>query len=76
MLKSINPATGKTVQSYEIYSEKGVEKIINSVDKAWHQLAIYLIFSKGQNACKISHLVKKQKRRIGFADGCLKWEKS
>ena len=31
MLKSINPATGRTVKSYEIYSEKGVEKIISDL---------------------------------------------
>jgi len=37
MLKSINPATGRTVKTYEIHSDKGVEKIINATDKAWHQ---------------------------------------
>ncbi len=36
MLKSINPTTGKTIQTYESHSEKGVEKIINSVDKTWY----------------------------------------
>ena len=36
MLKSINPVSGKIIQTYETHSEKGVEKIINSVDKAWH----------------------------------------
>jgi succinate-semialdehyde dehydrogenase/glutarate-semialdehyde dehydrogenase len=36
MLKSINPITGKVIQTYESHSEKGVEKIINSIDKTWH----------------------------------------
>lgn len=36
MIKSINPLTGETIKSYESHSEKGVEKIINSVDKSWH----------------------------------------
>ncbi len=36
MLKSINPTTGKTVKTYEAHTEKGIEKIINSVDKSWH----------------------------------------
>ena len=35
MLKSINPTSGKTVLSYKNHSEKGVEQIINSVDKTW-----------------------------------------
>ncbi|HPE76172.1 MAG TPA: NAD-dependent succinate-semialdehyde dehydrogenase [Draconibacterium sp.] len=36
MLKSINPTTGKTVKTYETHTEKGIEKIINSVDKSWN----------------------------------------
>jgi len=37
MLKSINPATGKIVKTWETHSDKGVEKIINATDKVWHQ---------------------------------------
>ena len=37
MLKSINPLSGKKVESYESHSEKGVEKIINATNKAWLQ---------------------------------------
>ena len=36
MLKSVNPATGKTAKTYETHSDKGVEKIINATDKSWH----------------------------------------
>ena len=35
-MKSINPATGEVVNSFESLSDKGIEKIINSVDKTWH----------------------------------------
>jgi len=50
MIKSINPTTGKIFKTYESHSEKGVEKIINSVDRSWHhwrltsfsQRAIYM----------------------------------
>ena len=35
-MKSINPATCEVVNVYEPHSLKGVEKIINSVDKTWH----------------------------------------
>ncbi len=37
MIKSVNPATGDIVHVYEAHSGKGVEKIINSVDKQWQQ---------------------------------------
>lgn len=36
-MKSINPATGEVIKIYEPHSLKGVEKIINSVDKTWYQ---------------------------------------
>ncbi len=36
MIKSVNPLTGETLQVYEAYSGKGVDKIINSVDKTWN----------------------------------------
>jgi len=35
-MKSINPATGEILNSFEPHSDKGIEKIINSVDKTWH----------------------------------------
>ena len=35
-MKSINPVNGDVAYSVEKHSQKGVEKIINSVDKSWH----------------------------------------
>jgi succinate-semialdehyde dehydrogenase/glutarate-semialdehyde dehydrogenase len=37
MMKSVNPATGEINQKYEMHTAKGIEKIVNSVDKCWHQ---------------------------------------
>lgn len=34
-MKAINPTSGELIRTYEAHSEKGAEKIINSVDKAW-----------------------------------------
>ncbi len=34
-MRSINPTTGEIIKIYEPHSDKGVEKIINSVDKTW-----------------------------------------
>ena len=34
-MKSINPATGEVVFSFEPHFEKGIDKIITSVDKTW-----------------------------------------
>ncbi len=36
MIKSVNPYTGKIVNTYETHSPKGTIQIINSVDKAFH----------------------------------------
>lgn len=35
MIKSVNPTSGETILSYKPHSEKGVEQIINSVDKTF-----------------------------------------
>ncbi|MBN1820743.1 MAG: NAD-dependent succinate-semialdehyde dehydrogenase [Prolixibacteraceae bacterium] len=35
-MKSINPTTEEVVHVYEPLSDKGIEKIVNSVDKTWH----------------------------------------
>lgn len=37
MMKSVNPANGEINQNYEMHTAKGIEKIVNSVDKCWHQ---------------------------------------
>ena len=64
MLKSINPATGRTVKSYEIYSEKGVEKIINSVDKAWHHWRHTTFSQRSSEMQNLSLLLKSRKEEL------------
>lgn len=64
MMKSINPATGETIQTYENYSEKGVEKIINSVDKTWHSWRSSSFFNRSQLMQNLSSLLKTQKTEL------------
>jgi succinate-semialdehyde dehydrogenase/glutarate-semialdehyde dehydrogenase len=64
MMKSINPATGETIQTYENYSEKGVEKIINSVDKTWHSWRSSSFFNRSQLMQNLSSLLKAQKAEL------------
>ncbi len=37
MIKSINPATGETIKTYQSHSAQEVNQIIQSVAKRWHQ---------------------------------------
>jgi succinate-semialdehyde dehydrogenase/glutarate-semialdehyde dehydrogenase len=64
MLKSINPATGETIQSYEIYSEKGVEKIINAVDKSWQYWRNTSFLHRSQLMQNLSSLLKSDKEDL------------
>ena len=64
MLKSINPATGEIIQSYEIYSEKGVEKIINAVDKSWQQWRSTSFLHRSQAMQNLSSLLKSDKEDL------------
>lgn len=66
MIKSINPATGKTIRSYETHSEKGVEKIINSVDKTWHTWRQTGFLQRSQLMHNLSSLLKSQKNELAF----------
>ena len=66
MLKSINPVTGKTIQTYETHSEKGVEKIINSVDKAWHSWRSSSFMHRGRLMQSLSGLLKSKKDELAF----------
>ncbi len=64
MLKSINPATGKTVKSFETHSEKGVEKIINSVDKSWHQWRLTSFAYRAAFMQNLSTLLRSRKEEL------------
>ncbi len=64
MIKSINPVTGETIQSYETYSEKGVEKIINSVDKTWHHWRSTSFLHRSRRMQNLSSLLKSRKEEL------------
>ena len=64
MIKSINPATGETLYSYEKYSEKGVDKIINSVDKTWHHWRSTSFIHRGQMMQNLLSLLKSKKEEL------------
>ena len=64
MMKSVNPASGEVVQTYEIYSDKGVEKIINSVDKNWQQWRSTSFFYRSQLMQNLSSLLKTKKEEL------------
>ena len=64
MLKSVNPATGRIVETYETHSEKGVEKIINATDKSWHQWRMTSFAQRGALMQNISTVLKSRKEEI------------
>ncbi len=64
MLKSINPTTGKTIQTYESHSEKGVEKIINSVDKSWYHWRTTTFAHRSELMQNLSSLLKSKKEEL------------
>ncbi|HSH18880.1 MAG TPA: NAD-dependent succinate-semialdehyde dehydrogenase [Draconibacterium sp.] len=66
MLNSINPATGKTVKSYEKHSEKGVDKIINSVDKSWHSWRLTSFSQRASYLQNMSSLLRSQKDELAL----------
>ncbi len=66
MLKSINPITGKTIKTYEKHSEKGVEKIINATDKAWHSWKNISFQQRSRLMKSLSDLLKSKKEELAF----------
>lgn len=66
MLKSINPTTGKIVKTYESHSEKGVEKIINSVDKSWHHWRITSFTYRAALMQNLSTLLRSRKEELAL----------
>ena len=61
MMKSVNPVSGEIIQTFETYSEKGVDKIINSVDKNWQQWRSTSFFYRSQLMQNLSSLLKSKK---------------
>lgn len=66
MQKSINPLTGEIVQSYEKHSAKGIEKIINSVDKTWQHWRNTSFMYRSQLMQNLSSLLKSKKEELAF----------
>ncbi len=64
MIKSINPTTGESVKSYETYSEKGVDKIINSVDKTWYHWRSISFAHRSRLMQNLSGLLKSKKEEL------------
>ncbi len=66
MIKSINPSSGRIVNTYETHSEKGVEKIINSVDKSWHLWRTALFTQKSAHMQNLSTLLRSRKEELAL----------
>ena len=66
MLKSINPTTGKIVKTYEKHSKKGVEKIINSVDKFWNNWRFNGFSQKAVLMQNLSSLLRSKKEELAL----------
>ncbi len=66
MLKSINPTTGKIVKTYESHTEKGVEKIINSVDKSWHHWRLTSFTQRATYMQNLSSLLRSRKDELAL----------
>ena len=66
MLKSINPTTGKINKTYESHSEKGVEKIINSVDKSWHHWRLTPFAQRAIYMQNLSSLLRSKKDELAL----------
>ncbi|MEN8115675.1 MAG: NAD-dependent succinate-semialdehyde dehydrogenase [Bacteroidota bacterium] len=66
MIHSINPLTNEIVNSYEPHSDKGVEKIINSVDKTWCHWRSTSFMYRSQLMQNLSGLLKSKKEELAL----------
>ncbi len=64
MIKSINPTSGETILTYKPHSEKGVEKIINSIDKTWHHWRNTSFMHRSQLMQNLSGILKSKKETL------------
>ncbi len=66
MQKSINPTSGKTFKTFESHTDKGAEKIINSVDKAFHSWRKTTFSIRSRMMLSVSDLLKSKKEELAF----------
>ena len=66
MLKSINPTTGKTIRKYESHSDKGVEQIINSVDKTWYHWQTTSFSYRSELMQNLASLLRSKKEELAL----------
>src|SRR5690606_26017144 len=66
MIKSVNPTTGKIVKTYEKHTDKGVEKIINSVDKTWNNWRFNKFSQKAVLMQNLSSLLRSRKEELAL----------
>ncbi len=64
MIKSVNPATGKLIKSYQSYSEEGVNRIVNSADKSWQQWKKTSFLQRSQAMQNLSAVLKSKKEEL------------
>lgn len=64
MIKSVNPVNGETNQVYESHTDKGVWKIVNSVDKRWHRWQSTSFFQRSQMMQNLASLLRSRKEEL------------
>jgi len=64
MMKSVNPVTGEFNRLFEAHTVKGVEKIINSVDRRWYQWRKSSFFTRRQLMQNLASLLKSEKEKL------------
>jgi succinate-semialdehyde dehydrogenase/glutarate-semialdehyde dehydrogenase len=64
MIKSTNPTTGEILKTFDSFSEKGIEKIINSVDKGWHYWRSTSFSYRSQLMQSLSSLLRSRKEDL------------
>lgn len=65
-IKSINPVTGKIVKTYNSLSQKGVEKIVNAVDKTWHQWRQTSFTERTANMQNLASLLRSKQEELAL----------